>query len=60
VASATERQTRGSHHELITFMEQKCQVLETLKPSTNVANVDEAHVGNDSKGHHRILTFFWP
>jgi hypothetical protein len=26
-------------------MEQKCQVLETLKPSTNVADVDEAWYG---------------
>jgi succinate dehydrogenase/fumarate reductase-like Fe-S protein len=32
--------------ELITSMEQKFQVLETVKPSTNVANVRETHGGN--------------
>lgn len=31
--------------ELITFMEQKCKDLETLKPSTNIANLKEKQGG---------------
>jgi hypothetical protein len=35
--------------ELITFMEQKCQVLETLNPSTNIVNTKETQGGKQQR-----------
>ena len=35
--------------ELIIFMEKKCQVFETLNPSTNIANVKETQAGKQQR-----------
>jgi hypothetical protein len=47
-----------SHKELITFMEQKCQVLETLKPSTNIVNAEETQGGKQQRRSSRDSNTF--
>ena len=44
--------------ELITLMEEKCLILETLKPSANIANIKD-RVGINSEVYNGILLLFW-
>jgi len=44
--------------ELITLMEKKCLILETLKPSVNIANIED-RVGTNSEVYNGILLLFW-
>jgi hypothetical protein len=44
--------------ELITLMEEKCLILETLKPSANIANIKD-RVGTNSEVYNGILLLFW-
>jgi succinate dehydrogenase/fumarate reductase-like Fe-S protein len=43
VANETGIQRFPVLKDLMTFMEQKCQVLDTVKPFTNTADVKERH-----------------
>jgi len=44
--------------ELITFMEQKCKDLETLKPSTNTAHLKERQGGKQQRRSAWGITSF--
>jgi hypothetical protein len=44
--------------ELITLMEEKRLILETLKPSTNIANVKD-RVGTNSEVYNGIVSLLW-
>jgi hypothetical protein len=44
--------------ELTTLMEEKCLILETLKPSAIIANV-KGRVGTNSEVYNGILSLVW-